>query len=159
MIISLTVLEAYFVANYFISTSTQNALQSLVVEMNATAAYVPYFYFLNNAIKQMIFSNTFPLLSESSLNLCPNFVSTSYDVNTVIQKQHSVNIGYHNMMYNNYFDIVMKFSACGEAVLLNSNLTEASCLGFSKGIFTDGVEIAISRHIENIRYVLTVYKV
>ena len=82
----------------------------------------------------MVLNPKFPIMGLNSLTYSENVISYLYDVNTVIQKEHSVNIGYHNAIYNNYFDSVMKYSACPEAVALNPNVTLSDCEIFAKGI-------------------------
>ncbi len=73
-----------------------------------------------------------------------------------MQKDHSLNIPYHNKLYNDFFEMVMKVGACTEVVKLTT-VTLDDCKGFAKGIVDESLALAMSRHFENMRYLLTLY--
>ena len=61
----------------------------------------------------------FPVLNENSFGYTEDLLGAMYDVNTMIQKEHSKGIGYHNPIYKNYFESIMMYSPCPEAAALN----------------------------------------
>jgi hypothetical protein len=50
-LISMMILEAYFIAHYFVSQTMQTSLSALIQEMNATCLISPYITFANNVIR------------------------------------------------------------------------------------------------------------
>lgn len=79
-----------------------------------------------------------------------------YDLNSVIHKQHSFNLGYHDASYNDYYDSVMKVDACAEIDKMSIE-SSTDCANFSFGIMKEGLAVATSRHFENIRLLVSLY--
>lgn len=50
----------------------------------------------------------------------------------------------------------MKVGACSEVIKLTT-VTLEDCTGFAKGIVDESLALAMSRHFENMRYLLTLY--
>jgi hypothetical protein len=65
-------------------------------------------------------------------------------------------MGYHDPGYNTYFDIFMVEGACNEIILF-SNVTLLDCESFAQGIVNQSFALAMARHFENLRYVITLY--
>lgn len=61
-----------------------------------------------------------------SKEVSTNFVRDLYNLNTNMQKDHSLNLGYHNSVYNDYFDSIMKAGACSQVTLV-ANVDMATC--------------------------------
>jgi hypothetical protein len=149
-------LESYFIAHYFVSDSMEQALTILIQEMNSTCRAGPYLTFANNVMRQMFIDEKFKVEETNSLNVSSYFVRELYNINTDMQKDHSLNILYHNSLYNNFFELVMKVGACSEVIKLTT-VTLDDCKNFAKGIVDESLALAMSRHFENIRYLLTLY--
>lgn len=73
-----------------------------------------------------------------------------------MQKDHSLNLGYHNQLYNDYFESIMKAGACNQVIKV-AGVDLATCQSFVKGIVDESLALALSRHFENLRYLLTLY--
>ncbi|CAD8104910.1 unnamed protein product [Paramecium sonneborni] len=155
-IISIGLLIAYFIAHYLIGANLQTSMQELIQEMNATAMAVPSITFANNVFRQMLLDSKFSVKNNSSKIISTDFVKDLYNLNTNMQKDHSLNLGYHNTIYNNYFDTIMKAGACNEVIKV-AGVDLATCQAFVKGIVDESLALALSRHFENLRYLLTVY--
>ncbi|CAD8089669.1 unnamed protein product [Paramecium primaurelia] len=155
-IISIGLLIAYFIAHYLIGANLQGSMQQLIQEMNATSMAVPSITFANNVFRQMLWDGNFPVKNNVSKILSADFVKDLYNLNTNMQKDHSLNLGYHNAIYNDYFDAIMKAGACNEVIKV-AGVDLATCQAFVKGIVDESLALALSRHFENLRYLLTVY--
>ena len=94
--------------------------------MNSTSRAVPYLTFSNNVIRQMILDPTFKVEQKDSVTVSSFFVRELYNLNTDMQKDHSLNIPYHNKLYNDFFETVMKVGACTEVIKLTT-VTLADC--------------------------------
>ncbi|CAD8192732.1 unnamed protein product [Paramecium pentaurelia] len=155
-IISIGLLIAYFIAHYLIGTNLQSSMQQLIQEMNATSMAVPSITFANNVFRQMLWDSNFPVKNNVSKTISTDFVKDLYNLNTNMQKDHSLNLGYHNSIYNDYFDSIMKAGACNEVIKV-AGVDLVTCQAFVKGIVDESLALALSRHFENLRYLLTVY--
>ncbi|CAD8111372.1 unnamed protein product [Paramecium sonneborni] len=155
-IISMGLLIAYFIAHYLIGANLQSSMQQLIQEMNATSLAVPSITFANNVFRQMLWDPTFPVKNNVSKTISADFVKDLYNLNTNMQKDHSLNLGYHNSIYNDYFDSIMKAGACAQVIQV-APVDLATCQAFVKGIVDESLALALSRHFENLRYLLTVY--
>lgn len=64
----------------------------------------------------MLWDSNFPVKNNVSKIISADFVKDLYNLNTNMQKDHSLNLGYHNSLYNDYFDSIMKAGACAEVI-------------------------------------------
>lgn len=55
----------------------------------------------------MLWDSSFLVENNSSSSISANFVRDLYNLNTNMQKDHSLNLGYHNSIYNDYFSSIM----------------------------------------------------
>jgi hypothetical protein len=58
-ILSMLILESYFIAHYFVSDSMEQSLTILIQEMNSTCRADPYLTFANNVLRQMVVDEKF----------------------------------------------------------------------------------------------------
>lgn len=64
----------------------------------------------------MLWDSTFLVKNLLSSNVSSTFVRDLYNLNTNMQKDHSLNLGYHNTVYNSYFDSLMQAGACSVVI-------------------------------------------
>ena len=111
-LLSLMLLEAYFITTYFISISLQSSLQQLVKEFNYTCSAEPHYTFVNNALRKIFLDQTTLISSESASTLITNALFYLNEINTNIHTEHARNTGSHTSTYNTYFESINDLNAC-----------------------------------------------
>ncbi|EGR30970.1 hypothetical protein IMG5_119850 [Ichthyophthirius multifiliis] len=155
-LLSLILLEGYFIATYFVSTSLQNSLASIVSEMNSTCQSESYYTFANNALRKTFLDQEFSITAQKPEFTINNIMMNLNEINTNMHTEHAKNIVYHTSTYNSYFESVNDLNAC---IIIQELLVkkQADCEAFANSIIKEGLGLAIIRHFENIRYVITLY--
>ncbi|KAL4426928.1 hypothetical protein ABPG74_012928 [Tetrahymena malaccensis] len=155
-LLSLLLLESYFIATYFVSTSLQSSLSQLVTEFNYTCQAEPYYTYINNALRKFFIDQSFNINLGNGANLIQVALQQLNDINTNIHTEHAKNIGSHTSTYNNYFESINDLNAC--TVMESLNIQKATdCAKFAVGIVQEGMGPGTIRHFENIRYLITLY--
>jgi PAS domain S-box-containing protein len=150
------VIEAYFIYNYFESTGLLDDINSLIGEYNATSMAESFYSFANNAERELMINTTFPVINAASLDVAVQNIKSMYSLDSSIHQDHSINIKIHSDNYKTVFNTIMMQNPC---ILLQQNylLDPAQCAVFADGSVFQGMAVALTRHFENLRYMLTLY--
>jgi len=150
------VIEAYFIYNYFESTQLLSDINNLIGEYNATSMAESFYSFANNAEREMMINNTFPVINSFSLDVAVQNIKSMYALDSSIHQDHSINIKIHSDNYKNVFNTIMMQNPC-DMLTADYNLNNANCIVFADGSVFQGMAVALTRHFENLRYMLTLY--
>jgi hypothetical protein len=151
-LIGALILEAYYIYNYYMSQSLLTDLSQLIPEINSTSLAESFSAFVNNVERKLIINPLFPVLNGKSSTIAVGNIQALYNLDSDINQQHSVNIGIHSDLYKATFNQLMMLDPCPIYV---ANVSDAECIAFADGAVNQGIAVAITRHFENLRYMLT----
>jgi len=78
------VIEAYFVFTFVSANLLLSDISTLIPELNSTSAAEPFFSFANNAERQLLIDENFPVLGDSSVSIATNNIKAMYDLDSLI---------------------------------------------------------------------------
>ena len=147
--IILCIIEAFFIANYSITSIFSNDIDSIVNELNVTSIAESHYSFANNLIRQNIMNPNFNVTAQSNYStiLLQTYTDLLISLVSSIEKLHSLNLGNQDPSYNSIFDQVFSMDICQ---LLFVNQGE-DCENFADGSLTQGLSLAFYRFIDNFR--------
>jgi len=130
-------------------------INSLIGEYNATSMAESFYSFANNAEREMMINNTFPIINSFSLDVAVNNIMSMYSLDSSIHQDHSINIKIHSDNYKNVFNQIMMQNPC--PLLSGFGVDPTACQNFADGAVYQGMAVALTRHFENLRFLLTLY--
>eukprot|EP01016_Furgasonia_blochmanni_P027631 TRINITY_DN2910_c0_g1_i2.p1 TRINITY_DN2910_c0_g1~~TRINITY_DN2910_c0_g1_i2.p1 ORF type:complete len:296 (-),score=88.30 TRINITY_DN2910_c0_g1_i2:228-1115(-) len=131
-------------------------MKQLVNEINVTSISGSFFGFVNNAERQLFVDSKYTILNSNAQTVAVNNINELYNLDSQVHQEHSINVNILNEDYKNEFNQVMMLNPC--PVVVNQGLvTDATCQTFADGSVYQGLAVALTRHFENLRYLLTLY--
>jgi len=150
------VIEAYFLYTFISANQLLQDISTLIPELNATSVAEPFFSFANNAERQLFIDNTFAVLNSKPEDIATNNIKAMYDLDSLILEEHSINRKIHSDAYANTFNDIMMSSPCND-ISVTGVVTVADCSAFADQTVSQGMTVALSRHFENLRTLLSCY--
>jgi hypothetical protein len=157
-LISMALLESYFIFCYFKSTIFYDKIVSIIDEMGI--------------INTRLFSNAYLYISEFEM-LSSNSTTQIQGINSVafveyysekmideqerFLKAHSDNLNRNQRVYNTYFDDLIYKNVCDQ-VKQNQSTFEVDCVGYMGGILQKGLHSANVAYWDNLREKLNEFK-
>lgn len=149
------IIEAYFIYNYFNSVGILTDVDSIIPEINDTSIAEAFYSFSNNAERQLFINSTFPIMtSNTPQTVVTNNVNAMYSLDSEIHQDHSVNINIHSQTYIDAFNNIMMLSPCA---YFTAVVDKATCEAFADSAVNQGMAVGLTRHFENLRFLLTLY--
>ncbi|KAL4453179.1 hypothetical protein ABPG74_015410 [Tetrahymena malaccensis] len=155
MLFGVLVLEAYFIATYFLGNNLLNNIETLLPEYNYTAYSESLYIFSDNAQRNYFINPTYNIFNEDQKTVCLNDVNDMFELDSNILYEHSQNIQIISSSYKNDFIQIITKDPC--QIFLNNNIVSSidQCSQFANGAVSSGMTAAFTRYFENIRQLLT----
>jgi len=150
------VIEAYFIYTFVSANVLLGDISDLMPELNSTSVAEPFFGFANNAERQLFIDNTTTVLESSSVTVATNDIKLMYDLDSLILEEHSINRKIHSDDYANLFNQIMMADPC-PSLFPSDSTANATCTSFADQTVYQGMTVALSRHFENLRTLLSCY--
>jgi hypothetical protein len=147
------VLEAYFLYTFISSNLLLGDISTLIPELNSTSVAESFFSFANNAERNLFIDPTFKILDENAEVVATNNIKAMYDLDSLILEEHSINRKIHSDSYANIFNNIMMSNPC--SYMTDTDTT--TCAGFADQTVYQGMTVALSRHFENLRTLLSCF--
>ncbi|KAL4470963.1 hypothetical protein ABPG72_013550 [Tetrahymena utriculariae] len=156
LLITLAGLWGYYLLVYFLTVSFSNNLTQFIQEFNSTSTLENFFGFSTNNLKQLLIDNSFPIRNIDSAQQVMLNINEMYNINSVIQQEHSKNLQNHDSSYNSDYASVYMSNCCN--ILTNlKQVSDQDCQNFLYGSVTQGMAIVIPRYIEIYRNIKSQY--
>jgi len=150
------VLEAYFLYTFISSNILLGDISTLIPELNSTSVAESFFAFANNAERQLFINWTaVEILRIDAELVATNDIKAMYDLDSLILEEHSINRKIHSDSYANIFNNIMMSNPC--SYMTNPDTSMTICTGFADQTVFQGMTVALSRHFENLRTLLSCY--
>eukprot|EP01017_Pseudomicrothorax_dubius_P025798 TRINITY_DN2823_c0_g1_i4.p1 TRINITY_DN2823_c0_g1~~TRINITY_DN2823_c0_g1_i4.p1 ORF type:complete len:594 (-),score=139.09 TRINITY_DN2823_c0_g1_i4:141-1922(-) len=146
--------EGYFIINYNSSQGLLSNVKQLVTELNTTSMAEGFSAFVNNVERQLIIDPKFPVLGTTSLSVATANIQNIYTLDSTIHQEHSINVQIHSDLYKNTFNQIMMLNPC---YVFLANISNDQCIAFADSAVYQGMAVGLTRHFENLRYLLTQY--
>jgi len=150
------IVEAYFIFTFVSANVLLGDISDLMPELNSTSVAEPFFSFANNAERQLFINATFDVLGVSSNLVATNNIKLMYDLDSLILEEHSINRKIHSDDYANLFNQIMMADPC-PSLFPTDSAANATCTTFADSTVFQGMTVALSRHFENLRTLLSCY--
>jgi len=148
-------IEAYFFYNFFSSTSLLDDISTLTVEFNSTSKAESFYGFANNVERQLFLTNnSAKVLTLDNLDVAVSNIKQMYDLDSLILQLHSINRKIHTDVYTDEFNQIMMVNPC---VSLGDSVNQTDCKTFGDLTVYQGMTVALTRHFENLRTLLSCY--
>lgn len=159
-IIGMLIIEIYFFANFFVQSSFLQTCQILGGELNMTASVESFFWFAQNAQREVYSEANLtvkkPILLRDSFQVAKETIVMVQHVGSDLQQLHLQNQGYAASTYNTLFSKTMLDSVCSIVDTSFQNYTGGkTCDKFISGSTTQGLHTVIVRYEEGLRKVLS----
>ena len=93
--VAIILVEAYFLADFLISTKTLKNFISTVDEFRYTCQSEPFYLFALNAEREYISWGHYPINMTSPIDVCINNIENVYELNNKMLEIHLKNRGIH----------------------------------------------------------------
>jgi len=150
------IVEAYFIFTFVSANVLLGDISDLMPELNSTSVAEPFFSFANNAERQLFIDPTFLVLGIASNTIATNNIKLMYDLDSLILEEHSINRKIHSDDYANLFNQIMMADPC-PSLFPTDSAANATCTTFADSTVYQGMTVALSRHFENLRTLLSCY--
>jgi len=150
------IVEAYFIYTFVSANVLLGDISDLMPELNSTSVAEPFFSFANNAERELFINATFPVLNEESVTVATNDIKLMYDLDSLILEEHSINRKIHSNDYANLFNQIMMSDPC-PTLFPDDSTGNTTCTNFADQTVYQGMTVALSRHFENLRTLLSCY--
>ena len=78
--------EGYFLLNFFLSKGLLDDITSIMKEVNSTSVAESFYSFINNAERQLMLDNNFPILNQNSLDIAVENIKKMYYLDSEIHQ-------------------------------------------------------------------------
>ena len=156
-----SVLEAYFIFNFYQNKSVLKDVKSLTKEINATSAAKSFFYLTANTQGMLFLNENMTVQNQVSSNLVKDNINNMFELDSTIHEEHSINVGIHSEDYKEIYNNMMMLKPCTIMGSLTQNYntfvgTDA-CALFASGTLGQGMALGLARHYENMRNMYSKY--
>jgi len=151
------VLEAYFLYTFISSNILLGDISTLIPELNSTSVAESFFAFANNAERQLFiyWKDDVQVLGVNAELVATDNIKAMYDLDSLILEEHSINRKIHSDSYANIFNNIMMSNPCG--YMTNPATSAIICKDFADQTVYQGMTVALSRHFENLRTLLSCF--
>jgi len=151
------VLEAYFLYTFISSNILLGDISTLIPELNSTSVAESFFAFANNAERQLFiyWKDDVQVLGVNAELVATDNIKAMYDLDSLILEEHSINRKIHSDSYANIFNNIMMSNPCG--YMTNPATSALICKDFADQTVYQGMTVALSRHFENLRTLLSCF--
>ncbi|CAD8141052.1 unnamed protein product [Paramecium pentaurelia] len=153
MILLASIIESYFIMIYFLDQNNADQKINILNEFNQTSLSSSYYSILVNSLKQYIYNDTLNLMNQNSNSTIVQLINNVYEIDTLYQKLHAINVEYNDISYIDYYNTIMFDNLC-----TTITFQEITCDTFANGILDHGLMTAVSRHFQNIRKLYNTYQ-
>jgi hypothetical protein len=150
------VIEAYFIYTFVSANVLLGDISDLMPELNSTSVAESFFGFANNAERELFIDNTTNILTEDPAPIATTNIKLMYDLDSLILEEHSINRKIHSDDYADLFNQIMMADPC-PSLFPSDSVANATCTSFADQTVYQGMTVALSRHFENLRTLLSCY--
>lgn len=161
----------YFLANFYTASKRLQDTKQFEKEVNITASFESWLYFVFNAQRQLYVDNGFVILgSATPFNTVKANVKTSYELDSNLSDEHSKNLSIHSAAFKEIFNTILMSKPCEKYPSVQAAdpietadsiiypLSKANCDLFMDAQLKNGLAIALGLHYNNIRYMINMYQ-
>ncbi|CAD8150032.1 unnamed protein product [Paramecium pentaurelia] len=153
MLFLASIIESYFIMIYFLDQNNADQKINILNEFNQTSLSSSYYSILVNSLKQYIYNDNINLMNQDSNATLIQLIHNVYEIDTLYQKLHAINVEYNDISYIDYYNSIMFDNLC-----TTITFKEITCDTFANGILDHGLMTAVSRHFQNIRKLYNTYQ-
>ena len=148
-------------------------VNDLVRELNATNVAESYFSFINNVqrykqlnlkiylfhLRQLLYDNNkMKILNQLESKVVTDGIIEIYNLDGIIHQEHLVNVALLNQIYIDAFNQIMMLSPCN-IMQVKAGVSLYDCQNFGDASVYQGMAVALTRHFENMRSILSLYDI
>ncbi|KRX02121.1 PAS domain [Pseudocohnilembus persalinus] len=152
------VFTVYYIVAYILSSGISEKIFVLIEEYAYTTQAEPQFAFSNNALIQLLIDDQFSVVNDTPKKYVSESIRKMYTITSGIQEQHSINTNDHDNRYIEAYENVIMEDKCCDILQELAIVNQSTCKSFIDGSITEGLALALPRHIENYRKIYSQYQ-